>query len=286
MTLTEKRFNTLSRGVSSAIAKLQQEVTPKRVHRLRTTIRRIQSLVEYSRPPELTRKQQNTLDVLSRLRKRAGKVRDLDIQINLLNAIGNGSTRADRRALEEALQGKRKRQAERLAVAARKLEHSKFAGHLVQLSKTVSASSAALDAPDAPLPTAQRKIAELAAQSGSESPIRPKRLHEMRIALKMARYLAELAEDSQEKELLLGRLKDVQDALGAWHDWEELLRTAEKQFRHRATCPLLDEVRALFAAKYTGAITAVSQLFTHYGAAPPRRQPRSVPSRALLQRAQ
>lgn len=285
MTLTEKRFNTLARGASSTIAKLQEEVTPKRVHRLRTTIRRIQSLMEYNRP-ELTRKQQNTLDALSKLRKRAGKVRDLDIQINLLNAIGNGSTRADRRALEETLQGRRKHQAERLAVAARKLEHSKFAGHLGQLSRAISASSAALDAPDAPLHKAQRQITELAAQSGSQSQIRPKRLHEMRISLKMVRYLAELAEESQEKELLLGQLRAVQDVLGAWHDWEELLRTAEKQFSHRAHCPLLDEVRALFAAKYAATIAAVSQLFSHYGAAPPRRQPRSVPSRTLVQRAQ
>jgi CHAD domain-containing protein len=285
MTLTEKRFNTLARGVSATIAKLQEEVTPKRVHRLRTTIRRIQSLMEYSRP-ELTRKQQNTLDALSKLRKRAGKVRDLDIQINLLNALGNGSTRADRRALEEALQGRRKHQAERLALAARKLEHSKFAGHLGQLGPAMSASSAAVHDPGAPLHTAQTKIAELAAQSGSQSQIRPRRLHEMRIALKMVRYLAELAEASQERELLLGQLKAVQDALGAWHDWEELLRTAEKQFSHRAHCPLLDEARALFAAKHAGAIAAVSQLFSHYGAAPPRRQPRSVPSRTLVQRAQ
>jgi CHAD domain-containing protein len=285
MTLTEKRFNTLARGVSATIAKLQEEVTAKRVHRLRTTIRRIQSLMEYSRP-ELTRKQQDTLDALSKLRKRAGKVRDLDIQINLLNALGNGSTRADRRALEEALQGRRKHQAERLAVAARKLGHSKFTGHLTQLGPAISAPSAALDAPDAPLHTAQRQITELAAQSGSQSQIRPRRLHEMRIALKMVRYLAELAEESQQKELLLGQLKAVQDALGAWHDWEELLRTAEKQFSHRAHCPLLDEARALFAAKHAGAIAAVSQLFSHYGAAPPRRQPRSVPSRTLVQRAQ
>lgn len=285
MTLPEKRFNTLYRGVSLTIAKLQEEVTPKRVHRLRTTIRRIQSLVDYCQP-ELIRKQQDTLVDLSKLRKRAGKVRDLDIQINLLNAIGNGSTRADRRALEELLQGRRKRQADRLVVAARKLEGSKFAGHLRQVAAAVSSSPAGSNAPDAPLRQAQKQIADLAAQSASHAQIRPKRLHETRIALKMVRYLAELAQESEEKKLFLEQLKAVQDTLGAWHDWEELSRTAEKQFSHRAHCPLLDEVRALFAAKHAAALAAVSHLFRQYGAAPPRRQPRSVPSRELAQRAQ
>jgi CHAD domain-containing protein len=285
MTLTEERINTLCRGVSSTIAKLQEAVTPKRVHRLRTTIRRIQSLIEYGHP-RLTGKQRNTLEDLTRLRKRAGKVRDLDIQISLLTALGNGSTRADRRALEELLQVRRKHQADRLVAAVRKLERSKFSANLGQLAAAVRSSLAANHEPNAPIRLAQQQIAGLAAQSGAHSQIRPKRLHEIRIALKMVRYLAEVAEQSEERRLLLAQLKAIQDALGAWHDWEELSRTAERQFSHRAHCPLLGEIHALFASRHAAALAAVRQLFSRYGAAPPRRQPRSVTSRALAQRAQ
>ena len=284
MTLTEKRIKTLSRGVSSTVAKLQEEVSPKRVHRLRTTIRRIQSVIDYSRP-KLSRKQQDALDDMSRLRRRAGKVRDLDIQISLLNSLGNGSTTADRRTLQEALRDKRDRQAGRLAAAARKLERSNLAGHLGRLVIAVSDSVAANNEPDAPLRRAQTQIADLAGQCGSQPQLKPKRLHEVRIAFKMVRYLAELSEESEEQQRLLQQLKAVQDTLGEWHDWEELSRTAEKQFSQRANCAVLVEVRALYAARHAAALSAVSQLFTQYAAVPARKQPRSVPSRALAQRA-
>jgi len=284
MTLTEKRIKTLSRGVSSTVAKLQEEVSPKRVHRLRTTIRRIQSVIDYSRP-KLSRKQQDALDDMSRLRRRAGKVRDLDIQISLLNSLGNGSTTADRRTLQEALRDKRDRQAGRLAAAARKLERSNLAGHLGRLVIAVSDSVAANNEPDAPLRRAQTQIADLAGQCGSQPQLKPKRLHEVRIAFKMVRYLAELSEESEEQQRLLQQLKAVQDTLGEWHDWEELLRTAEKQFRQRANCAVLVEIRALYAAKHAAALSAVSQLFTQYATASARKQPRSAPSPALVQRA-
>ncbi len=283
MTLTEKRIKTLARGVSSTVAKLQEEVSPKRVHGLRTTIRRIQSIMDYGQP-RLNRKQHDALDELSRLRKRAGKVRDLDIQIALLNVLGNASAAADSRTLKETLQEKRARQAVRLIAIARKAERSKFLSHLGQLAQAVR-SSAANSEPDAPLRLAQKQIAELAGRYGTHPQLKPKRLHEVRIALKMVRYLAELSEESEAQQRLLQQLKAVQDALGEWHDWEELSRTAEKQFSHRTNSTVLVEIRALFAARHTAALSAVSQLFNQHAAPVARKQPRSVPSRALAQRA-
>ena len=78
MSLEEKRVKTLSEKLSTSLASLAHDVIPKRVHRLRTTVRRIESLVGYARP-DLGRKQEKALKSLSALRKRAGKVRDLDV---------------------------------------------------------------------------------------------------------------------------------------------------------------------------------------------------------------
>src|SRR5215469_16043824 len=124
MSLEEKRVKTLAENLAAAAARLAHDVTPKYVHRLRTTIRRIESLTGYAHL-DLGRKQEKALLTLAALRKRAGKVRDLDVQAKLLDAIANTSTRQDRQALTEALKRKRNRQAERLQDALAKAEDSR-----------------------------------------------------------------------------------------------------------------------------------------------------------------
>ena len=134
MSLLEQRIKKLSEGLSSAVAKLGDQVSPKSVHRLRTTIRRIESLIAYTRP-DLGKKQQRSLENLGALRKRAGKVRDLDVQMSLLGAMANGSTAGDRRVLTDLLKRKRGRQAERLSSATRELQGSKFFVHLYHIGE-------------------------------------------------------------------------------------------------------------------------------------------------------
>jgi CHAD domain-containing protein len=282
--MTDKRIKTLSRDLGSIIAKLHDEVSPKRVHHLRTSIRRLQALIDYSRP-KLSRKQQNALRDLGKLRRRAGKVRNLDIQIQLLGAVGDGSTAAGRLALQEALQDRRRRQADRLIETAQAVQHSDLPGQLRQLAKAVNASATANDELDEPLQLAQNKIVELARQYGCQPQLKPKRLHKARIAVKLIRYLAELSKGSEKQRELLQQLKSIQDVLGDWHDWEELSRTVEKQFSRSSNKVILAEVRAYLAAKHTAALSAISQLFSAYTAAPRRKQPQPASSRKLAQRA-
>ncbi|HEX7289145.1 MAG TPA: CHAD domain-containing protein [Candidatus Angelobacter sp.] len=282
MTFTDKRIKTLFRSVSSAIVRLKDAVSPKRVHRLRTSIRRIQSAVTYTQP-KLGRKQQDALDQLGKLRKRAGKVRDLDVQMVLLRSLGNGSTRPDRRSLQEFFAARRVRQAHRLLATVQKLQRAKHLDHLERLAAAVQTSWTASNVPDRPLRQARTQIAGLDLHVGSHAQLRPGELHQVRIALKLARYLAELADESEERQRLLEQLKAVQDALGEWHDWEELARAVEKEFSHLVNRPIMGEIRALFAAKQAAARFAVSNFAIQYQiqAGKPAR---SVAARGLAQR--
>jgi CHAD domain-containing protein len=285
MSLLEKRIKKLSDGLSSAVAKLGDQASPKSVHRLRTTIRRIESLIAYTHP-DLGKKQQKALEDLGALRKRAGKVRDLDVQMSLLGAMANGSTAGDRRVLTDLLKGKRERQAARLSSAARKLQASKFFVHLDRIGQEAGAAASGRDASATPMEQARQQLSNLAAEFISQQPIRPRLLHEVRIRMKMIRYLAELGEETAEQQRLLAKMKSVQDALGDWHDWEEVAKTTEKQFGDRANCPLLAEVRALFAARYSAATAAVAQLFSTASAPAARKEPRPAESpSARVQRA-
>jgi CHAD domain-containing protein len=285
MSLEEKRVKALSENLSAAIAHLAHEVTAKPVHRLRTTVRRIETVTAYARP-DLSRKQQKSLKSLAALRKRAGKVRDLDVQMKVLDAIANTSTRQDRYALTEALKRKRSRQATRLSEAVGKAEASRLSAHVRRILDKAVEALASVEPRVSPLLQAAEEMARLAAESTVTASTKARILHKIRIRIKKIRYLTELAEKTPARESFLSELKAAQDVLGDWHDWEELTFTAEKQFGDRMNCPLLVEVRALFAAKHVAAGAAVGSLLSAYSAHPTRKQPRAADaSRAMAQRA-
>ena len=259
MSLLEKRIDNLSRGLSWSVTKLTKEVRPRHVHRLRTTIRRVETLVA-SVPLDLNKKQKTALEELATLRRRAGKVRDFDVQLDLLGAIANGSTATDKSLLAEFLQGKREKQAGRLQSASAKFKTSKFPMIIKGVFQHVAAASQTARQADA-LSRAEEDLAGLSEEFADQQSLKASVLHDVRIRLKKIRYLAEQAEESERQKHFLGEMRSVQDALGTWHDWEELANTAEGQFGDRANCPLLLEIRALFAAQQSAAKNAALQLF-------------------------
>ena len=281
----EKRMLGLTADLSSVVAKLADDkAAPKNVHHLRTTIRRIESLVSYANP-DLDKKLERSLEKMADLRKRAGKVRDLDVQAGLLDALGNGSTARDRKALAELLEKKRNRQTKRLVFAVRKVQESKFFARMNRIAEESGAVPEGKNRPLAPLEEARVQLAEMATDFSSRQEIKLSRLHSARVSLKRLRYLAELAEESAEQKDFIQKLKAVQDAVGDWHDWQELTNTAEKRFSDRVNCALLREVRALLAARHTTATLSLNNLFA-LASAPAKKPPRAAsPVRALAQHA-
>lgn len=261
MTLLEKRIRGLEKDLASAISKLHDDVTPKSVHRLRTTIRRIESFVSYSHPA-LDKKTERSLEKLSELRKRAGKVRDFDVQLDLLQELANGSTAKDRESLAALLKKKRERQSKRLSTEVEKLNGSKLFTRLDKLAAPAETPAIDSHPPLPPLDEAKAQLAKIANEIPSQQNLKPGRLHKARIELKKIRYTAELAEKSPEQEKFLAELKSVQDSIGEWHDWEELVHAAEKNFSDRSNCALVCEIRALYGARYSAATSAIHQLFS------------------------
>ncbi len=74
------------RSLSRTLVKLSSKPRAENVHRFRTGTRRLQILLgELS--PQLDRSQKKLLKLLGRIRKRAGKVRDLDVQLAALRSL-------------------------------------------------------------------------------------------------------------------------------------------------------------------------------------------------------
>lgn len=273
MTLLEKRMRGLTRDLSGTVSKVTGTPRPRDVHRLRTTIRRIESLVSYSHP-DLKKKLERSLEKMADLRKRAGKVRDLDVQIGLLDTLGNGSAVRDRKILAAILEKKRERQVQRLGSTIKKIQESKF---FSRMDRIAVHAGVVKDRPLAPLEEARAQLAVMASDFGAGNTLKPSQLHEARVTLKRIRYLAELAEESAEQKNFIRELKLVQDAVGEWHDWQELTDTAEKRFSDRVNCALLREARALLGARHSAATSAIHNLFS-FTLAPGRKPPGSAQS--------
>ncbi|MGC2744210.1 MAG: CHAD domain-containing protein, partial [Candidatus Angelobacter sp.] len=222
---------------------------------------------------------ERTLEKMSDLRKRAGKVRDFDIQTDLLQTLGNGSIAKDRKSLAQLMEKKRDWQARRLKSAIKKLHDAKFFGRLNRIAEQTGVPQDNKNRPLAPLEEAKAQLMEMANAFGPgqalEQTIKPSRLHETRVDLKRIRYLAELAEESAEQKDFRRELKSTQDAIGDWHDWQELTERAEKRFSDRASCPLLREARTVLSARHSDAISSLNKLFS-LAQAPAKRPPHSA----------
>jgi CHAD domain-containing protein len=277
MTLLEKRMKGLNADLSAAVSNvLDHDVASKGVHRLRTTIRRIESLVSYAHP-DLGKKLERSLEKMADLRKRAGKVRDFDVQTDLLGTLGNGSTAKDRKTLAALLEKKRIRQAKRLESAVKKIQESKFFARMDRIAEQAGLLQDANNRPLAPLEEAMAQLAEMASDFAARQTMKPDRLHDARVTLKRIRYLAELAEKTPEQKNFIRELKSVQDAIGDWHDWQELTETAEKRFSDRVNCVLVREARAVLGARHSDATSAIDKLFA-LALAPSRKPPRAAHS--------
>ncbi len=81
------------RSLKQDLVKLSSKPRAENVHRFRTGTRRLQILLgELS--PKIDRNQKKLLKLLGRIRKRAGKVRDLDVQLAALRSLKVPQNRA------------------------------------------------------------------------------------------------------------------------------------------------------------------------------------------------
>ena len=65
--------------------------------------------------------------------------------------------------------------------------------------------------------------------------------------------MLQMAEGSDRQEFVR-QLGDVKDAIGEWHDWEELVAIAKTVVDHEANCGLLHGLRNIADSKYRNAV--------------------------------
>lgn len=239
------------------LEKVSGRASKKDVHLLRTTVRRLE--VQLGHPPAKIAKS------LKRLRRKAGQVRDLDVHLgllqlplpivrehNILHRSGRGAQSEGQKELRKILQDRRDRRLKSLQKQVLK------ATPLLQEQLPALAEGAA-----PPTPTAadvHRKSAlarDQYLQWTRTIPVRPERLHRLRINTKKLRYSLEPLSQFEEASGLVARFKAVQDAIGEWHDWATLGQLAGR-FLDTADAELFCTVLAARAERqYRQALRAV-----------------------------
>jgi len=243
---------------------LGKEPKSSEVHRFRTNSRRVEALLKEFAPDSGNKRK--LLKALSKLRKKAGRLRDLDVQIQFLQNLKIPDRQNHRSQLLDILNSERNKH-------SRKLPQRFDADTVTKLRKRLGRASSAIELNGVdPFKRAMDRLPKLEARDLNE-----RSLHGFRIAAKGARYVAELV-DSPEAISFVEELKKAQDAIGEWHDVLKLKEQAEKLFGRVHDSVLVAALNNITRARFRrasnaalGAIADVAKLSRTSVKTPPRK---------------
>jgi CHAD domain-containing protein len=255
MSIDPKRSREIFQKLERDLVKLAARSQAHTVHRFRTGTRRLQILLsELSPAPELNRSDKKLLKLLGRIRRRAGKVRDLDMQSAAMRSLKVPREARRKTQLVNRLIELRGKQEKKLRKQLDKATVREIRKRLKHAAKHVH--------PQADCDPLAVAHVMLEALHRTGVPLTETVLHQYRILSKRARYPAEFAFPSPASEHLIVQIKQIQEALGDWHDWLTLTQTAAAHLGDVRESPLVAELHNVTGAKYRRAIAVLSQIGT------------------------
>ena len=190
------------------------------------------------------------MKLLTRLRKRAGRIRDLDAQLAALRSLKVSQEPRRKTQLMQALIDLRAEHEKKLRKALTKETVRELRKRLRRAGKDFR-----LEQIGDPLRIAQKMLSQAATPRG---PLTEEMLHSRRILIKRARYVAEFASKSPETDRLMEQLKHAQDALGDWHDWFMLTETSLQRLGDVHQSPLVAVLHNVTGAKFRKAVSTLT----------------------------
>lgn len=284
MSLDSKRIQKPIRKLRKFFKKAPKRPSSEQIHDLRTSSRRFEAEVDAF---GLSSKgnERSLLPDLEVVRKRAGKIRDIDVLTGyMLNIEVKGEQDCVVQVVEN-LGMERARQAQKLRRLAVK--------YGPRLRRRLKRSGSRLEklvkeAEERPYGSAPDQTAEAtsrALQLAGELKVPPKlnksNLHPYRLKVKELRYVLQLSDRADQQEFV-DKLGEVKDAIGEWHDWGELVAIAAEMLDHGPECDLLPKLKAITEEKYERAVALANELRSKFLDAAPGKRPRERAAEAPL----
>ena len=244
--LARRNFEKLEKHLS----KLSATSSAESVHRFRTYSRRVEVLL-HEFAGKSSRNERKLQKLLAKLRKKAGRVRDLDIQSALLRSLRSPQAPGQKSHLQRALIGERVKLEKKLCKAFDQETVAEIRKRLRRVERHIEIARNSN-----PVQAAKGLLNDVGHDQG---PITEPVLHRYRIAVKRARYVTELGGNSG-GDYIGEQLRRIQDTIGDWHDWLLLTERAEKMFGSVQDSPLVAELRNVTRAKFREAARAAGDV--------------------------
>ncbi|HEX4785898.1 MAG TPA: CHAD domain-containing protein, partial [Candidatus Sulfotelmatobacter sp.] len=197
-----------------------------------------------------------TAKTLSSLRRRAGKIRDMDVlTAHAANIKHTHDENYCSVALLEYLGARRLKQARKFHAAVRR-HGSKLRNRLKRISKDIEQllpDSKSGGNVHSPASNANAAAWKLISELAKASRVGRTNLHSYRLKVKELRNLLQMADNGGDE--FAKELGELKDAIGEWHDWEELIAIAEEILDHGPKCELTRELKSTRDKKYKNAIS-------------------------------
>lgn len=286
MALDFNRIQKPVRKLRKLLKKMPPRPSPQQIHDFRTQSRQLEANLK-AFGLDSARTGGRILKRLSRLRKRAGKVRDMDVLTGYASGMPREAGEQDCSVrLLEYLGAQRRKQAKKFHDVSRK-DGGKLRKRLksgkrkfAQLESRWNKNGASRNSRVANVPAS---ALEIAAELSRTPRLTRATLHPFRLKVKELRNVLRLSETPDQD--LIDTLGEVKDAIGEWHDWEELIAIADKALDHGAQCNLLRRLKQTTSKKYETARAQAEQLRKRYvghsGSQSPRSR-RPHPSQPVL----
>jgi CHAD domain-containing protein len=250
MPVDRERIDNLFRKLGRELTKISAKPQPKNVHQFRTATRRVEALAELL--PDHDRNFRKLLKQLGHLRRRAGKVRDLDVLNANLRSLKVSEEPGRKAQVLRALADQRVRREQKLTEALDADTVRKIKKRLNRAAGSIVLSQAA-----DPVACSIQSFARLA----EENPVLNEDvLHRYRIEGKRIRYTAELGGDDPQAQRVVAALKRMQDAIGDWHDWLTLREKTQELATDGRPSAMIAALTNITRAKYRDALQVVAEV--------------------------
>ena len=264
MSFDIERLQKSRRRVTRFFRKNSRRPGSDAIHKLRTSTRSLETTFE-TLGLDSQAKVKRLLQDLGEVRKCTGKIRDMDVLTADALTIKQDGEQDCLVQLLEYLGAKRDRCARKLRRVI-KAAPSQLRRSLQRNSKRVErVLEEAQDNPfdsDAARVTMARSIQ---LSSDLNRPVRLNRsnLHPYRLKVKELLNVLQLSDQTGDLAFLKN-LAEVKDAIGDWHDWEELIAIATKLLDHGASCGLIRHMKDVSNSKYERAVFLIKELRSNY----------------------
>ena len=249
MPVNTNRIEKSFRQLRKILKKAPKRPNVKDVHRLRTHARRIEATFTAFGLASKQREKRLIKD-LGRIRRRAGKARDMDVLTGHTCAIRAEGDRKCLIQLLEFLGHERYRRANQLHAAMQKYggDLRRQLKHSAARFEKLIADNGGSEKPDQStasspaLADATAWALKLASDLTKPATLNRRNLHPYRLKVKQLRYVLQIADQPDNKDLV-SKLGEVKAAIGEWHDFEELIAIASDVLITGDNCKLMRELK-------------------------------------------